>query len=86
MASVRKTLTSLFAILRSQSEAQRDLSVQIQAICDYLAERDPAFAQKFSKYESENLADPSLATASALSLKLIDGVIQSLKDGEPLEL
>jgi len=87
MASVRKTLISLFGILRSQAEAQRDLSLQVQAIYDYLIERDSTgFAKAFEKHEGAGRADPAIVGASALTQELIDGVVESLKGGEPLEL
>ena len=86
MARVRQVMITTLGMLRSQTEAMRDLGAQVQAIYDYLDARDPKFATEFSTREVENLADPSLHAASSLVLERLDGVIDLLKRGEPLEL
>ena len=86
MAHVRQVLIKTLGMVRSQSEAMRDVGAQFQAIYDYLDARDPKFATEFAKREIENLADPSLHAASSLTLELLDKVIDALKRGELLEL
>ena len=86
MADVRKLLITMFKITKSQTEAMRDLSAQVQAIYDYLEGRDQDFAAKFSTHEAESLADPLFGGGSSASLKLIDQVIDALERGEPLNL
>jgi len=65
--------------LRSQWQQLHELGTQLQAVCDYLEQRDPKFVDQFSAFE--NRAKDEVAVPVNLSLQKLDDIIRRLEAG-----
>jgi len=79
-------LVTLFSTAKAHQESVRDLGASVDAIYQYLSDRDPQFAKKFERHEGEAQGEPSFRAGSDLSIKELDEAIRRLKDHEALTL
>jgi hypothetical protein len=83
---IRALILYLMKSWRSQINVTSDLAYQIDAIYQYLSDRDPQFAAQFVKLEAEAEVDPSMSVPTSVTLRQLDEVIRRLESGEILVL